>query len=167
MYVNFRLSIKKTQKKKIDFSKFTQLYYKQKNKMSNKKQINYLKFQKSNDIDLENIDFYNIKFDIEDAIKMNIIKKSFIHILNYINCQIRIIEEKEFYKIYIKYDNDTFIFNNLKNKSKSFEKLLENVVKNIDKMTSNEVKFLSSKEVQKLLVYYPYIYPNLNIDALI
>ncbi len=35
MYVNFRLSIKKTQKKKIDFSKFTQLYYKQKNKMSN------------------------------------------------------------------------------------------------------------------------------------
>ncbi len=167
MYVNFRLSIKKTQKKKIDFSKFTQLYYKQKNKMSNKKQINYLKFQKSNDIDLENIDFYNIKFDIEDAIKMNIIKKSYIHILNYINCQIRIIEEKEFYKIYIKYDNDTFIFNNLKNKSKSFEKLLENVVKNIDKMTSNEVKFLSSKEVQKLLVYYPYIYPNLNIDALI
>jgi len=167
MYVNFRLSIKKTQKKKIDFSKFTQLYYKQKNKMSNKKQINYLKFQKSNDIDLENIDFYNIKFDIEDAIKMNIIKKSYIHILNYINCQIRIIEEKEFYKIYIKYDNDTFIFNNLKNKSKSFEKLLEIVVKNIDKMTSNEVKFLSSKEVQKLLVYYPYIYPNLNIDALI
>jgi len=167
MYVNFRLSKKKTQKKKIDFSKFTQLYYKQKNKMSNKKQINYLKFQKSNDIDLENIDFYNIKFDIEDAIKMNIIKKSYIHILNYINCQIRIIEEKEFYKIYIKYDNDTFIFNNLKNKSKSFEKLLENVVKNIDKMTSNEVKFLSSKEVQKLLVYYPYIYPNLNIDALI
>jgi len=35
MYVIYKLSMKKTQKKKIDFSKFTKIYHKQKNKMSN------------------------------------------------------------------------------------------------------------------------------------